>query len=152
VFRQYDIQAEAEANQGSLNTKGYITSIRRFKDSENKRDYQKANYPHVSYKVDAKAADDVIKSIEKDRDRTLKAMENWKRKAIGEDLLMDGNGQPIVPLRYQKLGKKHPIVKLFGGSDCGDNCAGWCIDKLEIAGIIRDWPKPRSLAGQCILQ
>lgn len=159
ILIQYDLTSAAEENSGSINTKGYITKIRRYgttdedKESgkENKRDYAALNYPARSYRVDAEAAKAMIRSIERDRIRTDQAMENWSRGARGETLLLDEAGQPIEPLRYQKLGKHHPIVALFGSSVHGDNCAGWCIHQLSVAGIGdgTDKPKPAIAAGQC---
>jgi hypothetical protein len=54
-------------------------------------------------------------------------------------------------LRYQKLGKYHPLTRLLGDPLNGDNCTGWCLEKLAIAGIGSGdgKPKPFWQAGQC---
>lgn len=158
---QYDISANSE--EGDLiNPQGYITKIKCFENEENKRDYEKEQCPSQSYYVTRLAAWRMIAFIKADRARTAQAMENWARKGRNlkkgehepkESLIVDLNGNPIEPLKYQKLGKHHPLVKLFYDADKGDNCAGWCLEKLAIAGIGdgTDIPKPKIIAGQCIL-
>jgi len=47
--------------------------------------------------------------------------------------------------RYQHLGKSH----LLADEGAGDNCATWCVEKLDIAGIEAYGTKPKQLAGQC---
>ena len=66
---------------------------------------------------------------------------------------VDSNNQPIRPLKYQKLGKSHFLVGFFGDSEDGDNCTGWCLEKLAVAGIGDGTgkPKPAKQAGQCLI-
>lgn len=161
ILIQYDLTSAAEENQNSINTKGYITKIRRYgtteedkeKGTENKRNYEELKFPAKSYRVETDAAKRMIDSIESDRHRTEQAMENWSRASSGQEPIRGEDGEPVRPLRYQKLGKHHPIVELFGVNSHGDNCAGWCIEKLSVAGIGdgTDKPKPAVAAGQCLI-
>ena len=157
---QYDISANSET--GGLNPQGYITKIKCYENEENKRDYEKERYPSQSYYVTRLAAWKMIASIQADRARTAQAMENWARDSRNskkgeheqkESLIVDLDGKPIEPLLYQKLGKHHPFVKLLFDPEKGDNCAGWCLEKLAIAGIGDGTgiPKPKVIAGQCLI-
>ncbi len=157
---QYDISAAAEG--GSINPQGYISKIKCFENGENKRDYEKERYPGQSYYVTRLAAWKMIAAIKADYARTEQAMENYARKKrnlrkeeyeVKESLIVDLDGKPIEPLPYQKLGKHHPFVKLLFNPEQGDNCAGWCLEKLAIAGIGDGTgiPKPKVVSGQCLL-
>ena len=160
---QYDISVGSEAKQGGLiNPQGYITKIKCFENEENKRDYERERFPSQSYHVTRLAARKMIAFIKADCARTEQAMENWARESRNlrkgehekkESLIVDLEGKPIEPLRYQKLGKHHPLVSLMYNPEQGDNCAGWCLEKLAIAGIGdgTGLPKPKVIAGQCIL-
>ncbi len=148
---QYDIAANAEEEQGSsLNTKGYITKIKSFEYEENKRDYQEKKFPGESKYVEPLAVKRMIDSIKKDAIRTERAMENISRKTRGEPLILDEKNIPIEPFRFQYLGKNHPLVKIFGNTTEGNNCAGWCLEKFSVANIGDEnvIPKPKKVAGQ----
>ncbi len=158
---QYDISANSEEG-GLINPQGYITKIKCYENEENKRDYESKRYPSQSYYITRLAAWKMVASIKADRARTEQAMENWARNSRNlkkgeheqkESFILDLDGKPIEPISYQKLGKHHPFVKLLLDPEQGDNCAGWCLEKLAIAGIGDGTgiPKPKVISGQCLL-
>jgi hypothetical protein len=133
---QYDIAANAE-EESCINVKGYITKIKCFENEENKRDYAKEKYPALSYYVEPIKAKEMIRSVKEDALKTKQAMTI---------------GSYVDLLRYQKLGKNHLLTQLLGDPLNGDNCTGWCLEKLAIAGVGNGngKPKPFWQAGQCI--
>ena len=147
---QYEITAAAEEGSGSINVVGIITRIKCFENEQNTRDYERERYPARSYYATPAAAKAMIAAIKKDQLLTEQAMKNSTRRVSGEALISGDDGQPIEALRYQKLGMDHPLVRLLGNPANGDNCAGWCLKKLAIAGIGdgHGKPKPYWQAGQ----
>lgn len=127
---QYDISANAQdVGYGcGINTSGYITKIRCYENEQCTRDYEKAKYPSKSFWVTPSDAQAMIDSIKNDADYIQNAWDT-------------GNVDQL--LKYQNLGKHHPLVELFGEPDKGDNCTGWCLEKLAIAGIGDGKGKPK---------
>ena len=103
----------------------------------------------------------MIQSIKEDAKRTQKGMENRSIELKNESLSLeeklplhlDGEGKPITCMPYQKLDKDHPWVKIFGDTEAGRNCTGWCISKMQIAGIEPNGllPKPKYYSPCLIL-
>ncbi len=150
-INQYDITAQPDPEQsGSLNIKGYINQVRCYEGAENKRDYQGKKFPGESKYAEPLAVKRMIDSIKKDAVHTERAMENISRKARSEPLILDEKNIPIEPFRFQYLGKNHPLVKIFGNTTEGNNCASWSLEKLSIANIGDGdgIPKPKKVAGQ----
>lgn len=156
----YDIRAETELSEKGkgiierINEKGYISKVKCDEDDDNTRNYKKKNYPAQSWISPAKNVKEMISAIHRDRLRTEKAKENQVKILEGDEALhLDQDGSPYQFIRYQRLGENHPFIKLFGDSDEGQNCAGWCSKKLsEHLGIkINDFSKPKISAGQCFV-
>ncbi len=133
-IRQCDINAIPYENEGSCNPKGEITKIRIYEEYDENKDY--SIYPAKSYYVDPIKVRKMMDSIENDQEQVQRAHQG----------LAD-------PLRYQRLGRNHFLVKILGSSEDGDNCAGWCLQKLALAGIGNGdgKPVPSKAAGQCNL-
>lgn len=138
---QYDISANAQDDGDGcgINTNGYITKIKCFENERCKRDFEKANYPSKSYWVRPDDAQKMIQSIKAD---AIKIERAWATNDMSQ------------MLKYQKLGKHHILVQLFGDPEKGDNCTGWCLEKLAIAGIGdgKGKPKPtKQTESNCVL-
>lgn len=133
LFRwEYDITANAPENmpdQNSLNQKGFITKIRGPNEGKAVRDY--TNNPKVSYYFGPDDVKIIVEEIKKDAIQTEKAMANLNKEDAQKE--RDENGKIYELLRYQKLGKDHILVKLFGDDEHGNNCAGWCYEKLGVS-------------------
>lgn len=151
---QYDITSSSDESQsGCVNPTGYITKVKIFENEENKRNYKEEKFPAKSYYVLPILAKKMIVAIKEDEKRTKQAMENWSRESTRKPLILDESQNPITPLKYQKLGKNHLLVGFFGSTAAGDNCTGWCLEKLAIAGIGDGTgkPKPAIQSGQCFI-
>lgn len=128
---------------------------------ENKRNYEEEKFPAKSYPVSNLKAKEMIRSIYADELRCVKGNENLeiqKRNQLRipeekEALHLDEKGTVIELPRFQKFGKDHPLVKAFGNPEAGNNCTGWCLGKLLIAGVDpgHTKPKPKVAAGQCFI-
>lgn len=97
------------------------------------RDYNTDKFPSESYSISREAALRMIASIKEDESRTVIARQNVNK--VGNNKVKDADGNPIEYLRYQRLGKNHPWVAIFGDPIDGDNCMGWCLEKTAVAGI-----------------
>ena len=150
---QYDIGAYGDdrLQANSINIKDDITNIKCFENADNRKafpkterdkkdSYEEKKYPAMSYNVSPDAAKKMIASIKEDKERTEKARQNG----------FDEKGEPIRFLKFQRLGKHHPLVKIFGDPNEGNNCAGWCLEKLAVAGIGDETgkPKPKVVSGE----
>lgn len=127
---RYDIQAELwRESQSSVNKKGYISEIRCIENPRHVGEYKK--YTHNSFYISnvrkagetQSEVEKLIAGIEEDRCR----VEAYKK------YVADGKKPTatVEPVLYQFLGKQGCCVD----PDDGDNCAGWCLDKLEAAGV-----------------
>lgn len=158
---QYEISAAAE-EESCVNTMGIITKIKCYENEENTRNYEELKFPGRSYYVSRDDAKKMIQSIKEDAKRVEKGMQNRSIELKNEEikspehklpLHLDGEGKPVTCMPYQKLDESHPWVKLFGDTEAGRNCTGWCISKMEVAGIDPDGllPKPKDYSGQCLI-
>ena len=131
---QYDIMAVPYEDQASsINTQGVISKIRAFEGNAYSREY--ASYKGKSYYISPAKAHEMIDAIHADKEK----VESWQK----------GRGEPLL---YQKLGKHHPLIKVFGESQSADNCAGWCLAKLAVAGIGDGTSKPVPAKIVCCIQ
>lgn len=115
-------------------------------------DYRNCGLRKISRMVYTEQAERIIESIHRDKLHTEIARNNCRSQAKGEPQIMDeSTGEAAKYLRYQKSGERHPVTKIFGNFEDGDNSMGWCLKKLAagdvkitIAGIIdrADFPKP----------
>ena len=132
-----------------INKIGYITKIRCFENDQNILHYCSKKFLHRSHNVLVTNAKKMIEAIKKDAVQTEKAWENKERPQRLPPLNVDANGKAITFLPYQFIGMNHPLVKLFGRSADGDNCAGWCLQKMKIAGIGDGTGKPTPFWQTC---
>ncbi len=135
---QYDIVVEYEDSvlqNINPNRSGIIKEIRIFESNSYGKDY--TQYRSESYLVDVDNVDRMLESIMEDHE------------------IVEQSKQGICePLLYQRLGKDHPWINLFSLNENGDNCMGWCLEKLAIAEVLESQnklSKPRAIGG-CILQ
>lgn len=160
----YDIVADESAfrelhenNDSSLirklNKKGYITEIRCSENEHNQRPYKEKNWPHYSWRVPVSNAKKMIMSIKRDAINTKKAYENYLQISRYEKPIhLKEDGSPYELFLFQRLGNTHPLVKFLGDTNAGNNCAGYCNDKLsEHLGILIEISKPKKSAHQCSL-
>lgn len=140
-----------------VNNKGCIATIKCFENEKNTRNYEEEKYPVKSFQVSAKNAKDMILSIKQEAELVDKASKNrsiriWNDEHPLEEpkpFHLDAKGLPIESPKFQKFGKDHPMVKLLGDPEAGNNCTGWCLEKLSVAGITHDvlLPKPKTVSG-----
>jgi len=131
---QYDIRAVADTADDSSfgNHKGHISEIRIFDSRDplsRERDY--TPFPSRSdYCEDIDRARAMMASIAKDK----------------REIEQEGKHVP-----YQFFGEKG----LFSQRGAGQNCTGWCIDKMVIAGIdVHGLTKPKIAASslsRCVI-
>jgi hypothetical protein len=99
-----------------------------------------SQYPAQSYYIPAAKAEEMIVAIKLDKSVCEKA-------DAGQG---PGNGPDKTEYPpYQMLGKD----SMFTNPENGDNCAGWCLKKLAIAGIGDGTgkPMPAKATGQCTI-
>ncbi len=140
-INQYDMTSNSPENmpgQSSFNEKGYITKIRCYEYEENRQDYSNP-FPHRSYYISPERAEKMIDAIKREAELTKVAMSNLSKPESQKE--RDENGKIIELLRYQKLGR-NPLVLMFGNTEHGNNCAGWCQEKMDIATERGYKPKP----------
>lgn len=131
----YDIRAalyDEPSSSIDINPKGYISSITTDEQDDYRAGLDYSKFQAVSAAVDVVKAKAMIASIKDDYLITDNA-----NKGIGKHL------------PYQFVG----MDAIFSNADAGHNCASWCADKLEIAGIGNgSGKKPEMLAGgSCVL-
>lgn len=122
-------------------------------------DYRNCGLRKISRMVYTEQAERIIESIHRDKLHTEIARNNCKSGAKGESQIMDeSTGEAAKYLRYQKSGEEHPVTKMFGNSEDGDNSMGWCLKKLAagdvkitIAGIIDRAALPKPPKPSCAI-
>lgn len=136
-IRLYDIRAKPWKNQNDdsilegNNKKGYISEIRHFDTlPPNINDYQ-AN----SFYITPEQASQIIKLVKADK-KQVNAYNSYL--ALSKDE-KDKQHNPPEPLLYQLFGKDSP----FTNENNGDNCAGWCLNKLKTVGVDVNGVKPK---------
>jgi len=154
---QYDIAAAQDPTRETkeINTKGYISKIKCYENRENKRNYEKEKFPAESVYVEPAKAKAMITAIKVDAERATPGYENATSiRASGGSPRLDRQGQPYEAILYQRLGKEHWLVKSLGNPAAGDNCAGWCVEKLKIAevDVSTPFPKPKVLPKKLACQ
>ena len=152
---QYDIRAIVfeSGSSSASNCKGIISEVRCFEGNEHTRDYSK--FPAKSHYCDPNRAKEMIYSIHQDKQKVESFMkeihniENIETKEAQQERLAALLSSEDKYLKYQTRGAHGILTKI---SD-GDNCAGWCNEKLAIAGIGdgTQLPKPKIAAGQCVI-
>lgn len=149
-INQYDMTSnspENMPNQSSFNEKGYITKIRCYEYEANRQDYSEP-FPHRSYYILPEGAKNMIDAIKREAELTKIAVSNLSKPESQKQ--RDVHGNIIELLRYQKLGSSHPLVAMFGNTEHGQNCAGWCQEKMGVAAESAHKPKPP--VKICVLQ
>lgn len=151
---QYDIRARTFSPPKSVleNAKGLLTEVRCFEENEYKRNY--SEYKGKSYLVTPNNVNQMIASIKADKEKVDKFMQELNKIEVEDAHNQDEKLTALFSkeenyLKYQQLGK-HSV---FTDPQEGDNCAGWCNEKLAVAGVGdgKEKPKPKISSGECVI-
>jgi len=146
---QYDIKFTKYAIQdSSFNTKGYVSSVDIFENTKSERHY--GDHTAKSYCVDAGKAQEMILSIKKDQDKIHQLNAMITNGSVAQDAIDSVFIKQYGFLEYQLIGKS----SVLADEGAGDNCAGWTLAKLAVAGIGDGNGKPipqKAAGGVCHL-
>lgn len=141
---QYDIKfTPYTLQESSFNIKGYISAVDIFENSHSTRDYSR--YTAKSYPVDAMKAKEMIRSIKADQVKTEQLIRMIESGSVQEESIDSYFIQNQGFFEYQLMGKSSYLAD----DGAGDNCAGWVLAKLAVAGIGdgSGKPFPEKIAG-----